>query len=129
LLCGDDLENAEQWLAQGASKEPRPTALQGEYISTSRKTETARQKADRQKQRLFTAGIGAFALLAVGAASFAFQKQQEAIAQKKEAIAQKKEAEQERQFVQQQQIAVNKSQEAEQQRNQVRAERERRRRR
>ena len=78
LLRDDDLEYAEHWFAQGTSKEPRPTAFQGDYISTSRKTETARQKADRRKQRLFTAGMGAFALLAIGSAGFAFQKQQEA---------------------------------------------------
>src|SRR5579883_2361096 len=76
LMRGDDLEEAEHWLAQGGSKEPRPTELQGEYISISRKTETARQKVDRRKQQWFTAGISAFAFLAVGAAGVAgFERQ------------------------------------------------------
>ena len=44
VLRGNDLHEAEQWLAQGADKEPKPTALQTQYIITSRKAATARQR-------------------------------------------------------------------------------------
>jgi hypothetical protein len=43
-LSGDDLREAEQWLAQGAAKKPQPTSLQTEYILASRKAATARQR-------------------------------------------------------------------------------------
>jgi WD40 repeat protein len=45
VLRGEDLRAAEQWLAQvGTNKEPRPTALQTEYILASRKAATRRQR-------------------------------------------------------------------------------------
>jgi CHASE2 domain-containing sensor protein len=37
LLRGSDLDHSEQWLKQGRSKTPKPTDLQAEYITTSRK--------------------------------------------------------------------------------------------
>jgi WD40 repeat protein len=40
LLRGDDLTNAEAWLASGLKKEPEPTALQAEFIAASRKAAT-----------------------------------------------------------------------------------------
>ncbi|KAM3094798.1 TIR domain-containing protein, partial [Phormidesmis sp. 146-12] len=92
LLRGTDLEDAEQWLTQGASKQPQPTELQGEYIGASRRAETARQRAEAKKQRVFVAIVGGLAIAATGTAVFAFQQQQVANDQKKEAIAQKKEA-------------------------------------
>src|SRR5215471_4957904 len=44
-LRGEDLQSAEQWLAQaGAQKERQPTALQTEYIIASRKASARRQR-------------------------------------------------------------------------------------
>src|SRR5438034_7585995 len=45
VLRGEDLRAAEQWLAQAPTKkEAKPTALQAEYISASRKAATRRQR-------------------------------------------------------------------------------------
>src|SRR5438046_2241530 len=45
VLRGDDLRSAEQWLAEASSnKEPKPTALQTEYIIASRKAAARRQR-------------------------------------------------------------------------------------
>ncbi|MEQ9370261.1 MAG: toll/interleukin-1 receptor domain-containing protein [Coleofasciculus chthonoplastes F3-SA18-01] len=38
LLRGKDLETSEQWLKQAADKEPKPTELQKQYITISRKS-------------------------------------------------------------------------------------------
>jgi len=44
-LRGEDLRSAERWLAEaGAQKERQPTALQTEYIITSRKAAARRQR-------------------------------------------------------------------------------------
>lgn len=50
FLRGDDLKAAENWLAAGLHKEPRPTDLQMRFISASRQAETART-------RLLLAGV------------------------------------------------------------------------
>jgi WD40 repeat protein len=42
LLRGNDLEEAAHWLVSGAAKQPQPTELHGEYISTSRAAEQRR---------------------------------------------------------------------------------------
>lgn len=52
LLRGSELEKAQQWLAEGTSKEPQPTALQREYIDTSQVTETERQKVELRLHHL-----------------------------------------------------------------------------
>ncbi len=46
LLRGSDLRNAYEWLAQAAAtnKEPKPTALQTQYVLASRKSEVKRQR-------------------------------------------------------------------------------------
>jgi hypothetical protein len=44
LLRGADLEEAEQWLATGADKNPSPTALHNAYIAASRKAATSLQR-------------------------------------------------------------------------------------
>ncbi|KAM3104714.1 TIR domain-containing protein, partial [Phormidesmis sp. 146-33] len=85
LLRGMDLAGAEDWLVQGASKQPQVTELQGEYIQASRLAETQRQRVEARRQRAFVVGVGAFALVAMGAAAFAFQQRQEAVTQKQEA--------------------------------------------
>jgi CHASE2 domain-containing sensor protein len=38
LLRGSDLDHSEEWLKQGRSRTPKPTDLQAEYITTSRKS-------------------------------------------------------------------------------------------
>jgi WD40 repeat protein len=44
LLRGKDLEEAEQWVVQGAEKEPKPTALQTQYVVAGRRAATRRQR-------------------------------------------------------------------------------------
>lgn len=44
VLRGDDLKDAENWLAQGSSKKPQPTSLQTGYILASRRAASARQR-------------------------------------------------------------------------------------
>jgi len=90
LLRGVDLEAAEAWLLQGASKQPQPTQLQTEYISASRKSETEQQKKEARRKRVFTIGIGIFSLFACGAAAVAFYQQQIATAEKQRAEQQSK---------------------------------------
>jgi hypothetical protein len=44
LLRSGDLEEAEEWLAQTPGKDPRPTALQKEYIAASQGAATRRKR-------------------------------------------------------------------------------------
>ena len=44
VLRGNDLEEAERWLAQGPTKDPQPTTLQTQYIMASRQDATRRQR-------------------------------------------------------------------------------------
>jgi WD40 repeat protein len=44
VLRGEDLQNAENWLASSARKEPQPSDLQREYIFASRRAANARQR-------------------------------------------------------------------------------------
>ncbi len=45
LLRGSELQEAESWLSQaGEERQPRPTALQSEYIFTSRQDDVRRQR-------------------------------------------------------------------------------------
>lgn len=50
LLRGDEIDQAEQWLTAALGKDPLPTELHKEYISTSRQEE-------RQRQRMLLAGV------------------------------------------------------------------------
>ena len=43
-LRGRDLAEAEEWLAQGATKDPRPSALQTQLVTSSRRVATRRQR-------------------------------------------------------------------------------------
>lgn len=52
LLRGSDLEAAEQWLRQSATKHPQSTALHREYINASRQAETERQETEIRLHRL-----------------------------------------------------------------------------
>ncbi|NER82441.1 MAG: toll/interleukin-1 receptor domain-containing protein, partial [Leptolyngbya sp. SIO1D8] len=81
LLRGDELEKAETWLGQSQAKDPQPTQLQREFVSTSRRVETANQQATQilqkavvRAKRLVTGAIVLGGLSTVGAAWFA-QKQ------------------------------------------------------
>lgn len=77
VLRGDDLRDAEQWLAQaGTDKERQPTALQTEYIIASRKAAAKRQ--------LITLGALSFGLVvAVILSVVAWFARQDAIKQGK----------------------------------------------
>jgi hypothetical protein len=61
LLQRNDLTDAERWLARGPDKEPRPTALQTEYIIAGRTAATQRQR------RLTAAAVAAGVLIAAAA--------------------------------------------------------------
>lgn len=52
LLRGRDLEEAEQWLTQSATKTPVPTDLHHQYIRASREAEQARQAVEVQLRRM-----------------------------------------------------------------------------
>jgi tetratricopeptide (TPR) repeat protein len=81
VLRGDDLRAAERWLAEASTnKEPKPTALQTEYVIASRKAATRRQQ--------ITLGAVTFGfLVAIVLAIVAFFARQEAVNQKGKAIA------------------------------------------
>ena len=81
VLRGDDLRAAERWLAQASTnKEPKPTALQTEYIIASR-----RAAARRQQITLGAVTLGF--VVAIVLAIVAFFARQEAVNQKGKAIA------------------------------------------
>jgi len=44
LLRGQDLNEAERWLATSSEKEPKPTPLQTEYVTSSRSAQTRRRR-------------------------------------------------------------------------------------
>jgi WD40 repeat protein len=68
-LRGEDLNEAEAWLAEGTKKEPRPAELQVEYITFSRRAERTRQR------RTLTAALVALAVT-TGLAIVAFWQSQ-----------------------------------------------------
>ena len=75
LLRGSDLEAAEAWLGRAAEKDPKPTALQSQYILASRQAATKRQRA--------MLGIVALGLIvAVVLGLYAWWQRNEAINQK-----------------------------------------------
>jgi WD40 repeat protein len=47
LLRGDDLDDAEQWLAQATNRDPKPTSLQQDYVGSSRSVEAAHRQASQ----------------------------------------------------------------------------------
>lgn len=61
LLQKNDLSSAEQWLVRGPDKDPKPTALQSDYIVASRAAATRRQR------RLTAAALVAAVLVGIGA--------------------------------------------------------------
>lgn len=56
LLTGSEIDSAEAWLAQAATKSPSPTQLHSEYIYTSR------QNQRRTARRLLYGALAAFAI-------------------------------------------------------------------
>jgi len=72
LLRGADLAAAEAWLAQGAGKDPGPTALEQDYLLA------ARQAASRRQRRLVGASV-AVAAVAIGLLIFALISRGQAV--------------------------------------------------
>jgi WD40 repeat protein len=64
LLKGAEIEKAEQWQVQSASKDPSPTEMHAEYILVSRKQQ-------RRQQQQFTAIVAVLLVLSLIAAVFA----------------------------------------------------------
>jgi len=69
VLRGKDLHDAEEWLAQGPAKDPKPTTLQSQFIAASR-------KAAAKRQRITLAAVTMGFVVAVGLAIFAFTQRQ-----------------------------------------------------
>jgi len=78
LLRGKDLTEAEQWVAKGVEKEPKPTTLQSQYILASRQAAT-------KTQRIIIGAVAVAFLIAVGLAIYAFL--QKNVAQRETQIA------------------------------------------
>ncbi|MFL7892219.1 MAG: toll/interleukin-1 receptor domain-containing protein [Anaerolineales bacterium] len=74
LLHGGDLVQAETWLAQAAEKDPRPTALQTQYILASRQAATRRQ-------RLTLIAVGAGLVIAIGLGILAWTQRNQAVSE------------------------------------------------
>ncbi|MBC7813816.1 MAG: TIR domain-containing protein [Burkholderiales bacterium] len=70
LLRGIDLNEAEVWLAQAASKQPAPTTLHTEYITSSR-----REEARRQRSLLGGVSVALVVALALAGLSFILYQQ------------------------------------------------------
>ena len=65
LLSGDDLHNAEIWLAASGAKEPKPTELHTQYILASRTAATARQRVTIASLVVGLIALAVLALLAL----------------------------------------------------------------
>jgi hypothetical protein len=76
-LRGAALNEAEAWLAEGATKQPSPTPLAVQFITASRRAAAQRQ---RTTIGLLTAGLTITLVLAVLASLFGYRAQQENIA-------------------------------------------------
>jgi hypothetical protein len=81
LLRGRDLREAEEWLAQGAAKEPRPTELQAEYIFAGRRAAASRQRATLGAVTLGLIVAVMLALVAWGQRNVAFDAEATAMAE------------------------------------------------
>ncbi len=78
-LRGEELENAESWLAHASGKQPNPSELQGDFIQASRKD------ANRRQRQFLTGVITALVISVVLAVVAAFSYVQ-ADQSRKEAI-------------------------------------------
>jgi len=82
-LRGAELAEAEQWLAEGTDKKPRPTPLQTEFITSSRRAANARQ---RRTVGVLTIGLAVtLALSLVSTNLFIYSNAQKQIAVSKAA--------------------------------------------
>jgi len=72
LLHGKDLGEAEQWMAKSADHEPKPTALQSQYILASRQSAT-------KAQRIVIAAVAVALVVAIGLAIYALVKRNDAL--------------------------------------------------
>ena len=74
LLRGIDLDDASQWLIKGTDKEPKPTALQAQYIRASRDAESAKRKANQKARRtVILATVLTNLLLSIGGGVWFYQ--------------------------------------------------------
>jgi WD40 repeat protein len=78
LLRGRDLKGSEEWLLGGAGREPTPTDVQREFVATSRRAATARQRG-------VTAALAAGLLITAALAVVASVQRRQAIEQRDEA--------------------------------------------
>ena len=93
LVRGKALEEAEQKLIQSADKDPRPSVLQSDFVTSSRQEDNRIQKEQllldqklrkRQRFALWAVGIGLVIALALG--GLAWQQRNEARLQAKTAL-------------------------------------------
>jgi hypothetical protein len=85
LLRGKDLREAEQWVANSAEKEPKPTGPHSQYILASR-------QAEIRRQRNIIGAVVVALLIALGLAAYAFWEKKEATRQKDTAVKNEAEA-------------------------------------
>ncbi|MCA9888624.1 MAG: TIR domain-containing protein, partial [Anaerolineae bacterium] len=90
LLGGQQITEAENWLAQGLEKTPPPTALQMEYISASRLAATRRQRLIQSSMLVALVGTIVFSVLLALAATDA--NEQRTFAVTSQALAEANEA-------------------------------------
>jgi WD40 repeat protein len=98
-LRGEDLREAENWLAQGTEKDPRPAGLQIEYITFSRRAEQTRQR------RTLWAVVAAL-IVTAGLAVAAFRQSQIATSREHARATQQAIAEEERRIALSGQLAT-----------------------
>ncbi len=79
LLRGNDLREAEAWLANSAGKQPNPTDLHLEYINASRKAAIARRRVITLTI-VYVVIVAALAVFALWQAVTAENRRQEAVA-------------------------------------------------
>jgi WD40 repeat protein len=80
LLQKNDLAAAERWLTLGPTKEPKPTALQTQYVIDSRTSATKRQ-------RLALGAVSVGFVITIALAVFAWFQRNEAVSQANIALA------------------------------------------
>jgi len=80
LLQKNDLKAAERWLAHGPTKDPKPTALQTEYVIDSRSSATRRQ-------RMALGALASGLVLTIALAILAWFQRNEAVSQANIALA------------------------------------------
>jgi len=83
LLRGDDLSDAERWLATATGREPEPTPLHAEFIVLSRRAATSRQ-------RLTLAGVGVALVVSIVLSVLALVQRSTALRERERAEAEAK---------------------------------------